>query len=78
MRSIVVGDGEYPGKCTGIVPVSPVNPWTDAFTDALALQLLAYRGAVALGRDPNAWLGGVRTDLLNETSTRSIRGSRVE
>jgi glucosamine--fructose-6-phosphate aminotransferase (isomerizing) len=77
IRSVVVGRvAEYPGSNTGLIPLSPDSPWTGAFLEALALQILAYRGAVALGRDPDAWLGGVRTKLLNETSRRTIRGSK--
>ena len=79
VRSLVVGpDGAYPGRRTARVPVEREAPHVAPFVQAAALQLIAYRGAVALGRDPDAWLGGVRTDLLIETSRRTVRGSRIE
>lgn len=79
VRSLVIGrSAGYPGRRTGVVPLPRVSPWTDVFLDTLALQVLAYRGAVALGRDPDAWLGGVRTELLNETSRQTIRGSGID
>ena len=78
VRSVVIGrQADYPGDLTGVVPLPRMSPWADAFLDAVALQVLAYRGAAALGRDPDAWLGGLRTDLLNETSRQTIRGDGV-
>ena len=48
--SVVIGrPAEYPGSTTGLIPLPPTSPWTSAFLDALALQILAYRGAAALG-----------------------------
>ena len=75
LRSIVIGaPGDYPGTRTTLLPIENDAAHVAPFVFSLALQLLAYRGAVALGRDPNRWLGGVRTDLINRVSRRTIRG----
>lgn len=77
LRSIVLGiPGNYPGRRTALVPIENDGKHVTPFVFALALQLLAYHGAVALGRDPDQWLGGVRTNLVNRASQRTIRGSR--
>jgi glucosamine--fructose-6-phosphate aminotransferase (isomerizing) len=78
VRSLLVGPaGDHGGRRTAQVPVEREAPHVAPFVQAVALQLIAHRGAVALGRDPDAWLGGVRTDLLIETSRRTVRGSRI-
>ena len=78
VRSLVVGPAaSHPAGRADRLPLEPEAPHVAPFVQAAALQLIAYRGAVALGRDPNAWLGGVRTDLLIETSRRTVRGSRI-
>lgn len=79
IRSLVVGvGGDCPGERTSLVDVGVSDPELTPFTFATALQLIAYHGARALGRDVDAWLGGVRTQLINDTSRRTIRGSEVE
>jgi glucosamine--fructose-6-phosphate aminotransferase (isomerizing) len=78
LRSIVIGPGaQHPGKQTVTLQLEGGEPHVSPFLEALALQILAYRGAVTLGRDPDRWLGGVRTELLIKTSGVSIRGSEV-
>ncbi len=79
LRSLVLaGGGELPGRRTSIVDVGEPCLELAPFTFATALQLVAYRGAGALGRDVDTWLGGVRTRLINDTSRRTIRGSDVD
>ena len=43
----------------------------------LSLQCLAAYGVGALGRDPDRWLGGRRTDLVQSVSARTIRDSKL-
>jgi glucosamine--fructose-6-phosphate aminotransferase (isomerizing) len=79
LRSLVVGgDSEWPGQRTSIVNAGVPAPELAPFTFATALQLIAYHGARALGRDVDAWLGGVRTQLINDASQRTIRGPEIE
>ncbi len=79
VRSLVIGGGKsWPGERTARVELpAGEDPHALAFELALAMQLLAYRGAAALGRDPDAWLGGVRTELVQGVSSEVIRGSRI-
>lgn len=78
VRSVVIGPAmQYPGRRTDNVPLEHEEPHVSPFVQAVALQTLAYRGAVALGRDADAWVGGVRTELIIETSRVTIRGSEV-
>lgn len=77
VRSLVVGPpARYPGRRTALVPLAREEAHVAPFLQALALQILAYRGAVALGRDPDLWVGGVRTDLILDISRAAIRGSK--
>lgn len=45
--------------------------------EVIALQLLTAHGVSAMGRDPNRWLGGRRTDAVQAMSQETIRGSRT-
>ncbi len=75
VRSLVVGpEGAYPGEHSSCLPIEAASGVETLFATTFALQSIAYRAADALGRDVDQWLGGVRTDLLNETSRQTIRG----
>jgi fructoselysine-6-P-deglycase FrlB-like protein len=45
--------------------------------ECLSLQCLAAHGVSALGRDPDQWLGGRRTELVQSVSARTIRDSKL-
>ena len=79
LRAIVVGaGGDYPGASTAVfelmADVASGGASAQSFALAVALQEIAWRGARALGRDVDRWLGGVRTDLHNRVSRRTVRG----
>jgi len=43
----------------------------------VALQLLVATGVAAMGRDPNRWLGGWRTEQVQSMNNQTVRGSRL-
>jgi len=43
----------------------------------VALQLLVATGVAAMGRDPNRWLGGHRTEQVQLMNKQTVRGSRL-
>ena len=45
------GDQELPDIADGFVPLPKTHPFTGVLTSLVVLQILAYRTAVALGRD---------------------------
>lgn len=47
------------------------------FSTVLALQLLAAAIGPALGRDIDRWVGGQRTELIEQLSQITIRGSQI-
>ncbi|MEM7232835.1 MAG: hypothetical protein AAF517_11695, partial [Planctomycetota bacterium] len=78
LRSLVLGvPGNYAGTQTESLVANGEEPVRRCFHLVFALQLLAYHAARAAGRDPNLWLGGERTDLINRVSKTTIRGSDV-
>ncbi len=79
VRSLVVAPrASWPGARTIAWEIEPQPIHVAPFALAVALQAIAYRGAAALGRDPDAWLGGVRTEQMLATSQKTVRGSRVD
>lgn len=77
--SLVMGpDGSFPGGRTQTLGL----PATDGLlpsmlAECVALQYLAVFGAPFLDRDPDRWLGGRRTELVQDMSQKTIRGSRI-
>ena len=78
VTTLVLADrGEFSGERTHTWHLGPGSLLDSVLTEGIALQFLACHGAQLLGRDPDRWLGGVRTDLLDSISQITIRGSAV-
>jgi glucosamine--fructose-6-phosphate aminotransferase (isomerizing) len=70
-------DGTFPGAHTQRLQL-PARDLLDAvFCQIVALQLLVAHGVAAMGRDPDRWLGGRRTDRIQDMSQHTIRGSQL-
>jgi glucosamine--fructose-6-phosphate aminotransferase (isomerizing) len=78
VRSLVLaGGGSFPGDGTRLLRLPERDLLESVMAEGIALQLLAVHGASALGRDTDQWLGGRRTDLVQEMSQETIRGSEI-
>ncbi|MEW6742885.1 MAG: SIS domain-containing protein [Planctomycetota bacterium] len=86
VRSLVVGPEHvgiaspgaspaFPGEGTERLVVPSGSSLEMPFILALVLQMLALYGARRLGRRVNEWLGGRRSDLIQEISLATIRAS---
>ena len=56
------------------------DPYMHVFLDAGGGNILAFfelPTKAPMGRDPNTWLGGKRTDQVQSMSKKAIRGSRI-
>jgi len=77
-RSLVLArGGEFPGERTRRLELPSEGLLDAIIAQVVALQLLVARGVSAMGRDPNRWLGGRRTEQIQTMSQRTIRGSRL-
>jgi glucosamine--fructose-6-phosphate aminotransferase (isomerizing) len=75
---LVLGEAsEQPARAERRFAWTPAN-LTEALVGlAIPLQRLAHDVALRHGRDVNAWVGGVRGDLILRLSQRVVRGSEV-
>jgi fructoselysine-6-P-deglycase FrlB-like protein len=78
-RSLVLarGDDAFPGERTRWLQLTGEGLLDAILAELIGLQLLVARGVSAMGRDPNRWLGGRRTEQVQAMSQRTIRGSRL-
>jgi glucosamine--fructose-6-phosphate aminotransferase (isomerizing) len=77
-RSLVLGrGGEFPGERTQLLELPSGDLLDSIISQVIALQLLVAWGVSAMGRDPDRWLGGRRTEQVQAMSQRTIRGSRL-
>jgi glucosamine 6-phosphate synthetase-like amidotransferase/phosphosugar isomerase protein len=79
VASLVLGpDGSYPGERTRVLELPATESLVSGvLAECVALQYLAVHGAPVLGRHPDRWLGGHRTELIQSMSHETIRGSRI-
>jgi fructoselysine-6-P-deglycase FrlB-like protein len=79
IASLVLGpDGSFPGDRTRICALpAPDSLLASMVAECVALQYLAVFSAQFLDRDPDRWLGGRRTGLVQGMSQKTIRGSRI-
>ncbi len=77
-RSLVLArGGAFAGERTRLLEL-PVRGLLDTILgQVVALQLLVAHGASAMGRDPDRWLGGRRSEQIQAMSQQTIRGSRL-
>ncbi|MBN1420182.1 MAG: SIS domain-containing protein [Planctomycetes bacterium] len=74
---IAAGFGELGVRVARILPPAGLGSVATIFAVATAMALIAYGAARRLGRDVERWVGGVRTELIEGLSLRTIRGSRI-
>lgn len=75
---LVLGSrGRFPGERTRLLELPGDDLLESIISEVIALQLLVAWGVSAMGRDPDCWLGGRRTDQIQSMSQRTIRGSRL-
>jgi fructoselysine-6-P-deglycase FrlB-like protein len=77
-RSLVLArSGEFRGDHTRVFQLPCGDLLDAALCQLIALQLLVATGVAAMGRDPNRWLGGRRTERVQSMNRQTVRGSRL-
>ena len=74
---VLARDGDFLGEHTRMFRLPCRDLLDTVLCEVVALQLLTAHGAHSMGRDPNRWLGGRRTDQVQSMSQQTIRGSRI-
>lgn len=75
---VITNEPKRFGKHPHLVELpSTKGEWDMAFLAPVPLQILPLGIAIGKGRDPNQWLGGLRTDTILALSQKTIRGSRI-
>jgi fructoselysine-6-P-deglycase FrlB-like protein len=74
---VLARGGAFPGEHTLLLDIPSEGLLDAILSQVVALQLLVAWGVSAMGRDPDRWLGGRRTEQIQTMSQQTIRGSRL-